>query len=116
RRLFAYLPLKADIRLDHELRAERPEPRRERFPLIPCEHDAEVRHGHVMTVDGIAVHAFLRSRFRVLVDYELMAEEIEVDPLLAGAAFFEPEHAAVEVARGGEVVDGNGQMKRRKAH
>jgi hypothetical protein len=45
-----------------------------------------------------------------------MAVEIEVDPLLAGAAFGKTEYVAVEVARRGEVVDGNGEVEWREAH
>jgi hypothetical protein len=45
-------------------------------------------------------------------NHQLVAEEIEVDPMLAGATFLEPEDFAVKVACGGQVIDGNGQMKR----
>jgi hypothetical protein len=42
---------------------------------------------------------------------ELVTEEIEIDPLGGGTAFRTAEARAIERARGGEVVDGDGEME-----
>jgi len=43
---------------------------------------------------------------------DLVAEEVEVDPLVRAAAFGTAERGAVEVACGIEVVDGEGDVER----
>ena len=45
---------------------------------------------------------------------DLVAEEIEVDPFIRAAAFGAAEQAAVEVARGGEIVDRKGEVEGRQ--
>src|SRR5690349_873539 len=42
---------------------------------------------------------------------DLVALQVPVDPRLGAAALFEPEHLAVELAGGGQVVDGHGEVK-----
>ena len=44
---------------------------------------------------------------------DLMAEEIEINPFFAGAAFRTAEQIAVKGARFGEIAHGKGQMKTR---
>ncbi len=67
----------------------------QRLPLLPGEHDTEVRHGHVVTVDRIGMRVLLGRGLRMLVNDQLMAEEVEVHPLRAGAPFRQAEHVAV---------------------
>jgi hypothetical protein len=43
---------------------------------------------------------------------ELMAKEIEVDPIMGTAAFGATEQRAVEASRGGEFVHGNRKVER----
>ena len=40
-----------------------------------------------------------------------MAEEVEVDPVIGAAAFRAAENGAIEVAGGGEIVNGKGDVK-----
>ena len=47
---------------------------------------------------------------------ELMAEEIEVDPLVRAATFGATEHATVEIARGLQIVDRDCEVKRLERH
>jgi len=75
-----------------------------------------VRNRYVVAVYRVAVDAFLRRCLWVLVDDQLMAVEIEVYPLVAGATFGKTEHLTVEVTCGGQIVDGNCQMERGEAH
>ena len=42
---------------------------------------------------------------------DLVAVEIKVDPMRAGAAFFATEQVEIKAARGGEVVRGKGKVK-----
>ena len=43
---------------------------------------------------------------------DLVAEEIEIDPAVGAASFPAAEHAAVEGARGGKIVDREGEVER----
>ena len=42
---------------------------------------------------------------------DLVAEEVEVDPVVGAAALRAAQNGAVKVACGGEVVDGEGDVK-----
>jgi hypothetical protein len=46
------------------------------------------------------------------VGYELVAEEVEIDPFRVGTAFGAAEDGAVEMAGGFEVVYGDGDVER----
>src|SRR5262245_7003012 len=92
RRLLADLAGEADAGLDLKARAGGAQSRRKRFPRVPFEDHAEVRHGHVLTVDFVEVQRMLR---RIEVRDELMAEEIEIDPLGRAATFRTTEHTTV---------------------
>jgi hypothetical protein len=48
------------------------------------------------------------------VDDELVAEQIEVDPLVGTSAFFTTEYIAVKSTGLDEVVDGDGYVERSK--
>jgi hypothetical protein len=76
--------------------------------VVPVEHDAEVRHRDVVTVDRVVMVG--RTR-RGEVSDDLMAEQVEVDPLVARATFGAAEQFAIEPARGGEVVDREGEVE-----
>jgi hypothetical protein len=49
-------------------------------------------------------------------DDQLMAVEIEVDPLVAGTTFGKTEHLTVEVTCGGQVIHRDCEVERRKTH
>lgn len=66
-----------------------------------------MRHRHVVAVHRVAVRGFLMRHFRCLVDHQLVAEEIEIHPVVAAAAFGTAEHLAIEMPGGSQVVDGN---------
>jgi hypothetical protein len=69
-----------------------------------------VGHGDVLAVHFIAV--VRRLFFRGEVGYELVAEEVEIDPFRVGTAFGAAEDGAVEMAGGFEVVYGDGDVER----
>src|SRR3982750_2926017 len=79
------------------------------MPCLPFHHPAEMRHGHVVSVDFIVMHVLFLVE--VEVRDHLVAEEVEVHPFVAAAAFRTAKQLAVELARRGERVDGNGEMK-----
>ena len=47
---------------------------------------------------------------------DLMAVEVEIDPMLGASPFRATKHLSVEAARGGKVVDRESEMERRKRH
>ena len=83
----------------------------EGLPGFHGKDDTEVWDGHVVAVDGIVMLNRCVRRRLVMRD-DLVAEEVEVDPLLRAAALGTAEDGAVEVARGGEIVDGKGVVER----
>src|SRR5262245_10979506 len=83
RRLFADFAAEADARLDHEARATGAQSLGQRFPGLPRQHDAEMRHGYILAVDFVEVQRASRG---IEVRDELMTEEIEVDPLPRAAS------------------------------
>ena len=85
-----------------------------RLPVLERQHDAEVRHRHVVAVDRVG-----GPRGRGVgceMGDDLVAVEIEVDPLVAAAPFGAADRPAPERARGGEVVDREGEVERAEGH
>ena len=74
----------AHRRRDHEIDARLFEPLGQRFPLIHRQDDAEMRHRHVVAVDRIARPR--RHRIGREMSDDLMAEQIEIDPMVGAAA------------------------------
>jgi len=71
-------------------------------------------HRHLLTIDRVGdpgLHALGRE-----VSDDLMAEKIEVDPMLRAPSLGAAEQVAIEAARGGEIVDREGEVERRKRH
>ena len=76
--LLTGLAFEADRGLDHELDVRQPEPFRQGLPFVHRQHQSEVRHRHVLTVDGIARPA--RSSIGRKMRDDLMSMQVEVDP------------------------------------
>jgi len=113
--LFADFALEADVGLDLEDLAGLFEAVGEGFPLVHGEDDAEVGDGDGVAVDGVVVFCrFFGAGLEVGDD--LVAEEVEVDPFGAAAAFGAAEGLAVEVAGCGEIVDGEGDVEGGEGH
>ena len=96
------------MRLDREFDARGGEPVGQRLPLGHSEHDAEVRHGHVMAVDGVA--RFGRA-FGSQVRNNLVPVEIEIDPVVGAAPFRAPHRPAPERPRLGDVAHRKGEVE-----
>ena len=101
------------MRRDAEADARRLDAGGERFPIAHGEHDAEVRHRNVVAIDR---GRRFRSRAFVEMRHDLVSAEIEVDPPLARPPLAAPEHPPVEVPRGGEIVDGKGEVEGAERH
>ena len=76
--------------------------------FVRLEDGAEVRDRHRM-----AIHRALAGRPRgpAEVRRELVAVELEIDPVLRAAAFAATQQADVEVPRGGDVGDRKGVVE-----
>ena len=71
-------------------------------------------HRHLLTIDRVGdprLHALGRQ-----VSDDLVAEQVEVDPVLGAASLTASEQLAVEATRGGEVVDGKGEVEGWQCH
>lgn len=112
RRLFAGLALEADIGLDHPVDAGGLQPRPERAEIVPRKDDAEMWHGNVMTIDGIAGTDLGSTGIEMRDD--LMAEKVEIDPMGVRPAFRAAEQFAVKAPGRIEIVDGKGKVEWRK--
>src|SRR3546814_6988855 len=73
-----------------------------------------MRHRHIMAVYRVAVPAGRHVQGQMRDD--LMAEEIEVDPFFRAPPLRAAEQPAIEGARGGEIVDGKGEVEGRQGH
>ena len=114
RRLLAGLADKADVRRDAEFYTGSGNPVGERLPVFHRQHDAEMRHRHVMSVDRVRDRKRLGRRIEMRDD--LVAEQVEIDPVIGAAPLRATEHATVKGARGGEIVDREGEMEWAKCH
>jgi len=115
--LLADFALEADVGLDDEGDVGGLDAGGERLPGVHGEDDAEVGDGDGVSVDGVVVGGVGRGGIAWLeVGDDLVAEEVEVDPLVGAAAFGTAEDGAVEVAGAGEVVDREGDVKWGEGH
>jgi hypothetical protein len=101
------------MRLDDEADAGGLEARGQFMPRLPAEDQAKMGNGNLVAIDGIG--HFLRgigtpAPGREMGD-DLVAMEIEIDPMRVGAAFGATEKAAVKISRGGEIIDRESEMK-----
>src|SRR5690606_15069801 len=78
-RLLAHLALEADARFDAEVRARGAQALYQGMPLLPAQHDAEMRHRHVLAIHFV-VHGAAGTRRRIQMSDQLVAEEVEVHP------------------------------------
>jgi hypothetical protein len=106
RGLFAGLTLEARVRLDDEFDAVAPDPFGQFGPLSRPQHHATVRYRNTLSVDRVemAGQSTVQTQSGIQMADELMAIEIEVDPLRAAAAFPATENVAVESAGFGDVA------------
>ena len=107
------LSREADARLDHEADLSVAQPVGERMPFAPGQDHAEMTDRHVFAID--LVGACLASFLGFQVGDDLMAEKVEIDPVGTGTPLGTAQHVTVKGARGGKVVNREGDMKWRQA-
>ena len=71
-------------------------------------------HGNVLAIDRIACTG--TSRIGREMRDDLMAVQVEVDPVIGAPPFSTAEQAAIESARRRQIVDREGEMKGWKRH
>src|SRR5690606_25954064 len=108
------LALEADVRFDDEFGAGGGEAVGQGLPVREREHHAEVGDGDVVAVDRVAGGD--RGGIGREVGDDLVAVEVEIDPFRAAAAFGAADDTAPEGARGGEVVDREGEVEGAQGH
>ena len=107
--LFSNFAFEAGVGLDDEGDTGGFDAFGEGLPIRLGEDDSKVRNGDVVAVDGVGRRRGGGAGF--VVGYDLVAEEVEVDPDVGAATFGAAEDGAVEMAGGGEVVYGEGDVE-----
>jgi hypothetical protein len=112
-RLLAGFAGEANMRFHDEFHALGRQARGKLLPFDHGQYDAEVWHRHLVTIDGIVMRADtpLNPEARIQMTDQLMAIEIEVDPMAAAAPFRAIHQGAIELARLADIADLNGQVK-----
>nr|WP_321985276.1 hypothetical protein [uncultured Lichenicoccus sp.] len=67
-----------------------------------------------MTINWVMMPRRSLSGLRLVMGYDLMSEKIKLHPGLSTAAFRATHHLSVEMTSRGNIVDGKGDMERRK--
>ena len=73
-----------------------------------------MRHRHAVAVDMVAGPVTRLPRREVGDD--LVAVEVKIDPLVARSSLRTAHRLPIESARGGEIVDGKGEVERGQGH
>jgi hypothetical protein len=95
-RLFAGQAFETYIRFDDEFDGSGFQPAFEVVPFVPVEDDAIVWYGYIVTINGVGVEAFFFGRPWFQVNNELVAIEIEINPLIGATSFFAAEDVPVK--------------------
>lgn len=107
--LLSHLSRKSNVGLDHEFDPGPTETIGQCVPDRALEQTAEVGDGDSIAVDRVrGDHAVDSS---TLVHHQLMAEEVEVDPMDVGPALAKTENLPVEAAGLDEIIDRQGQVE-----
>jgi len=81
-------------------------------PVLPIQYYSIVGDGNIVAIDGVVVEAFFFGRFWLEMDDELMAEQIEVNPLVAASAFFAAQYIPIKSPGLDEIINGNSDVER----
>ena len=107
-RIYAGLAGEPGVGIDDEVDVRGDQAVGECPPLVGPQQQAEVGHRHVVAVDRVG------RPFGTPLDEvgdDLMAEQVEVDPVVGRAALWAPERLAVEPSRRDQVVDRERQVE-----
>ena len=104
--------MKANLRLQFEAHARRLEPLGKGVKGLHLQHDSEVWDGYIVAVDVALAALTARRAGGTKVCDDLVAEQVEVDPVGRAAAFFAAKDLAVEVTRAIEIGHGKRYVER----
>lgn len=104
----------ADRRGDDKLGAGRLQSNRKLLPIFHREHQSEMWDWNVLPIDRIA-SASNNGVGNEMSD-DLVATQVEIDPLVCAAPFRTAQKLPVEPPRGSKIIDGEREMERRQAH
>ena len=113
-RLLAGLAFEAHRRRNHELGTRALQPLGQRAPLVHRQDDSKMRHRHIIAVDRIGCPP--PDRIGREVSDDLMAIEVEINPMIRAPALAAAEQAAVKATRRSQVVDRESEMEGRQCH
>ena len=108
--LFAHLSFKSDARGDEKVALGRLKPVRQRLPVLHRQDHSEVTRRNAVTIHRVGV-----GRSQIVIDEVqryLVAQEVQIDPALVGAACAHAERAAVEVSCYLEIVNRKREVER----
>jgi hypothetical protein len=115
RGLFTRQTGESHVRLDDKRYVSLFEAICQRFPVGPRQNDAKVGYGHGLPIHRIVVRVdSLRSWYQVSDD--LVAVEIEVDPVIITPSLGTLQQFSVELPSGRKVVNGKRKVKRWDGH
>lgn len=112
--MLARLTFKTCVRLDDKVCSGRFQFGGEGLPVSGGQDDAEVGHRDCLAIYLINCGYF--RLFRREMGHHLMAEQVKINPLIAGAPFGAIKQPTVKGARGGKIMDRKSKMKARVAH
>jgi hypothetical protein len=95
-RLFAGQAFETDIGFDDEMDGSGFQPAFEVVPFVPVEDYAIVWYGDIVTINRIGVETFFFGGPWFQVNNELVAIEIEINPLIGATSFFAAEDVPVK--------------------
>lgn len=87
---------------------------RQRIEGSDGQHHAEMWHWYVMAVDTVA--PCVAAVPGDMMHHQLMTEKVEIDPPVGRAPFGATHRPAIESARGGKVVDRDGEVEGAQVH
>ena len=114
RSLFAHLTLEPNIGFNHKVNPGSSQPIRKRLPIVHRQHDAEVRNWNIVAIHRIVVRLLRRTRLQMR--NNLVAEEIEIDPLRRTSSLCTSQRASVKSTSSIEIIDRKRDMKGGKCH
>jgi len=110
-RLFADLSPKSCVGFDDKFHARGADAFGKRLPIRLSKYDAEMGDGDVVAIHRVAVDR-LGGWFGLVVGDDLVAEEVEVDPVVGAAALRTTQNGAIEMSCCRKIVNGEGYVER----
>jgi hypothetical protein len=98
----------SDIGINYKGDTARFDARSKRVEFIPVQHNTEMRHRNLVVVHGVVMWGI---RLRDQVGHDLVAKQVEVNPLRTRSTFLTTEYGAVKLPCQGQVGDRKRNVK-----